>query len=148
MTAKEMFYDDVAVGDEIGPQEVAVGSQRVRDFIGARFRRGPTMDRFVDDKAAQEEGLPSAVLPAQLIMALLSQFLTGWSSTVSLKKLDVVFRQWVLHNTPVHFKGIITHKQANDGEGEVECDVFIQQPDGQRLVQAKAVIGLPVRGRY
>ncbi len=145
MLAEPLFFEDLEVGESIGPKEVVITTDQVRMFMAYRFRSGPPMDRFLDDGAAREEGLPAAVLPAQLIIALLSKFVTDWSPSITLNKLDVVFRQWVLHNTPVHFQGVITGKNRMDAQGQVECDVFIQKPNGERLVFSKAVVGLPLR---
>ncbi|MSQ22389.1 MAG: hypothetical protein EXR53_03655 [Dehalococcoidia bacterium] len=147
MLAEPLFFEDLEVGQSIGPNVVVITTEQVRAFMGYRFRRGPPMGRFLDDSAAQEEGLPAAVLPAQFIIALISKFVTDWSPSVTLNKLDVVFRQWVLHNTPVHFQGIVTGKNLLDAQGQVECDVFVQKPSGERLVFSKAVVELPVRGR-
>ena len=142
-----LYFEDVEIGDDIGPEERVIGDEQVWDFVNYSSRGEPPMGRFVDDQAAREEGLPEAVLPGSLNIALLSKFLTDWSTSVTLKKLDVVFRQWVLHNVPYHIKGTITDKNIRDGEPEVECDVFIQKPNGEHLVGGKAIVALPLRNQ-
>ena len=49
-------------------------------------------------------------MPGAMNIAIMSQLITGWSPTVRLKKLDVVFRSPVLHNRPLTLKGMITDK--------------------------------------
>jgi hypothetical protein len=80
-----------------------------------------------------------------LNIALLAQLLTGWSPTVTLKRLEAVFRQPVPHNTPLQLKGVVTAKQVRANEPQLECDVFIEDELGNPLVIGHATIILPMR---
>lgn len=146
---KELYFDDVDIGDDIGPQERVVNVEQVRRFLSVRGGT-PVDSRFTSDEYAQREGLVGAIVPGAMNITILSQLLTGWADTVRLRKLDVVFRGMVPHNKPLTLSGIITDKDVVDGEPRLECDVFLQNEEGTRLVIGNAVVVLPMRteGRY
>ncbi len=140
-----LYFEDVEMGDEVGPIERSVTTDQVREFVqvwGARS--GPS--RFTDPDEARAEGLPGAIVPGAMNMALMSQIITGWSPSVVLRKLDVVFRQTVPHNTALRLQGIVTDKGVVDGQPQLECDVFMEDAEGTRLVIGKATVTLPTRG--
>ena len=145
MAEKELDFEDVELGDDIGPVERTITDEQVQAFVeiwGAES--GPS--RFTSEEVAKGEGLPGMIVPGAMNVGVLSQLLTGWSSTVTLKMLDLMFRQMVRHNVPMQLKGIVTDKNVVDGEPQVECDIWMEGPDGTRLVMGKAIVVLPTRG--
>jgi acyl dehydratase len=140
-----LHYEDVEIGDDIGPVERTVTGEQVREFVGI-WVPGRDTSRFTQEETAREHGQPAPIVPGAMSMAVVSQLLTGWSSTVTLRKLDVIFRQMVLHNTPLSVGGVVTDKRLTDGNPEVECDVFIDDVQGNRLVMGQALVTLPRGG--
>lgn len=140
----ELYYEDVEIGDDIGPQERVVNVEQVRRFLSVRGGT-PVDSRFTSDAYAKREGLAGAIVPGAMNITILSQLLTGWADTVRLRKLDVVFRGMVPHNKPLTLSGIITDKDVVDGEPRLECDVFMQNEEGTRLVIGNAIVALPMR---
>jgi acyl dehydratase len=140
-----LYYEDVEIGDELDPLERTVSLEQVQAFLAIRspHRSGPT--RFTDDAQARSEGLPGAIVPGAISTALMAQLLTAWSPTVTLKKLDVSFRQVVPHNVPLEIKGIVTAKHVVDNEPQVECDVFLENDEGTLHVIGHATVALPLR---
>ncbi len=143
--ADDLWYDDVDIGDDIGPVERVVNLDQVEKFLSIRRTEG-RLNRFTSDEAAQKEGLPGAIVPGAMNIAMMSQLLTGWSPSVTLKKLDVVFRGMVPHNTPLLVSGIVTDKDIVDGVPQLECDVVLENEDSVKLVIGNATITLPRRG--
>ena len=141
----ELYYEDVEIGDDIGPQERVVNVDQVRRFLSVRGGT-PVDSRFTSDEYAKGEGLAGAIVPGAMNITILSQLLTGWADTVRLRKLDVVFRGMVPHNRPLTLSGIITDKDVVEGEPRLECDVFLQNEEGTRLVIGNAIVVLPMRG--
>ncbi len=141
---KALYYEDVEIGDDIGPQERVVNVAQVRRFLSVRGGT-PGASRFTDDEYAKNEGLAGAIVPGAMNITILSQLLTGWAETVRLKKVDVVFRGMVPHDKPLTLSGIITDKDVVDGEPRLECDVFMQNDEGTRLVIGNAIVALPMR---
>jgi acyl dehydratase len=144
MSADGVYYDDVDLGDEVGPVVRTVSDDQVIEFTQVWGREeGPT--RFTSREKAQSEGLPEAIVPGAMNIAIMSQLITAWSPTVRLVKLDVVFRSPVLHNRPLTLRGMITDKDIVDGKPQIECDVTMENEEGTPHVIGKATVSLPMR---
>ena len=138
-----LYYEDIDLGDEIGPVEKSITDEMVESFCEVwGSGRGPS--RFTSEEIAKRDRLPGPIVPGTMSMALMAQLLTDWSPGVILKHLDVVFRQPVLHQ-PVTLTAVITDKREEDGENLVECDVTLSTEDRGRLVGGKAILALPNR---
>ena len=139
-----LYYGDVEVGDELGPLEKVVDRAAVQEFssIWGSNSSNPTI--FTDPEQARREMLPDVIVPGPMSMAFMAQLLTTWADGGWISKLDVVFRQTVPHETPLRVVGVVTDKyQAEDG-GHIECDVYLETVDGERLVGGQAVVILPL----
>jgi acyl dehydratase len=142
--AKGLCYDDVELGDDIGPVIRTVNAEQVLRFLKIRETdTGP--NRFTSEDAAKAMGLPGAIVPGAMNIAMMSQLLTGWSPSVRLRKIDVVFRGMVPHDKPLRISGIVTDKDIVDGEAQVQCDVFLENDEGVKLVIGNATLLLPLR---
>ena len=137
-----VYFQDVELGDEIGPIERIITSKEVLQFVTVGSR-DTEPSRFTSTEIAQSEGLPEAIIPGAMNIALMSQLVTGWSETVCLKKIDVVFRQTVPHNKPLIFTGIVTNKDESGGTTNLECDITMENSDGVKMVIGNAEFALP-----
>ena len=140
-----VYFDDVDLGDEIGPVQRVVTDEQVIEFTES-WGRETRPTRFTSREEALSEGLPEAIVPGAMNIAIMSQLITGWSPSVTLRKLDVVFRSPVLHNRAVTLRGMITDKDIVDGDPRIECDVTMENEEGTPHVIGKATVSLPVRG--
>mgnify|MGYP001358986553 CR=1 FL=1 len=141
MSKNPLYFEDVEFGDDIGPIIREVSDESVIEFVSIRGSETEP-SRFTSKEVAQSQGLPEAIVPGAMNIALMSQLLTGWSETVSLLKLDVVFRKTVPHNSPLKFSGIITDKDES-GSNNLECDITMENEEGVKLVIGNAVISIP-----
>jgi acyl dehydratase len=138
------YYEDVDLGDEIGPLHKDISEEAVATFC--RVRGSPRPNRFLDEDEAKRVGLSGRIVPGIMSMAMMAQLLTDWSPTVSLKHLDVVFRQPVFHK-PVVITAVVTDMRVDGGEHLVECDVILSTEDRGQMIGGKAILALPSRGR-
>ncbi len=145
MNDTELYYEDLDLGDEIGPVPRVVTGEQVLEFVTvSRDEVGPS--RFTSAEVAKSEGLPNPIVPGAMNIAIVSQLITGWSPTVTLRKLDCVFRGLVPHNKPLTLKGLVTDKDIVDGTPRLECDVTLENEEGTPLVIGKATVIVPMRG--
>ena len=144
MSATELYYEDVELGDEIGPIHREVSDEQVRQFVSI-WGRDLKASRFTSAQVAESEGLPNPIVPGAMNIAIMSQLITGWSSTVTLRKLDVVFRGLVPHHRPLTLKGLVTDKTLVDGVPRLEVDVVMENEEGTPLVIGKATVSIPAR---
>ena len=140
MQARESrYYEDIELGDEIGPMEKYITDEEVAAFC--RLWGAPVPNRFTDEESATQVNLSWPIVPGIMSMAIMSQVFTSWEG-VALKHLDVVFRQPVPHAL-VAITAIVTDKREEDGEHLAECDVYLSTEENGRLVGGKAIIVLP-----
>ena len=140
--SSNIYFQDIELGDEIGPIERTVTDEEVLQFV-AIGGRDPEPSRFTSKEIAQSEGLSEAIIPGAMNIALMSRLVTGWADTVCLKKIDVVFRQTVPHNKPLIFTGIVTNKDESGETTDLECDITMENIDGVKKVIGNAEFALP-----
>ena len=143
MAESTIYFEDVDLGDEIGPLERVARDQDVIDFC--QLWGNPMPNRFTDQEKAEKTRLPGPILPGIMSMALMAQLLTDWASPESLKDLDLVFRQPVPHNKPLRISATITDTRQEDGENLVTCDILMTGVEGERYVGGTALLSLPTR---
>ena len=139
---EKLYFEDVDIGDEIGPVTRTVSDEEVIQFVSIRDEK-VTPSRFTSKEFANSEGLDEAIVPGAMNIALMSQVLTNWSETVCLLKIDVVFRGTVPHNKDLVFSGIITDKDETGESTNLECDIVMENSDGVKLVIGTGIIALP-----
>lgn len=135
------FFDNVELGDDIGPIEKVVSDDDVEAFC--QLWGNETPNRFTDQEIARKSGLPGPILPGIMSMALMAQLLTSWAGTEALKELDVVFRQPVPHDKVLKISATVTDTSQENGENLVTCDILMTGPEGERYVGGTAVVALP-----
>ena len=137
-------FDDVELGDEIGPMETEATDEAVLAFCRAWGDLQYTPNRFTDPKIAVDNGLPGPIVPGIMALAMMARMLTEWAGVASIRDLDAVFRQPVPHHAPVTIAGIVTDIRREDGENLVECDVLMTGAQAERYVTAKTTLALPI----
>ena len=140
--SSNIYFQDIELGDEIGPIERTVTDEEVLQFV-AVDGRDPEPSRFTSKEIAQSEGLSEAIIPGAMNIALMSRLVTGWADTVCLKKIDVVFRQTVPHNKSLIFTGIVTNKDESGETTDLGCDITMENIDGVKMVIGNAEFALP-----
>jgi acyl dehydratase len=130
-------YDDVKIGDALGPEEMLLSKDQVRAYAKTT---GMWVPRFTDDDGARKEGLPGMITPGNMSLALLSKLVTDWigSSSAKLIRVGTTYRQPVLPDHTIVLQGFITH--TNDQERTVEMDIWIENEDAERLVIGTATV--------
>jgi acyl dehydratase len=133
-------FESVDVGDELPPLRLTLSSDQVRRYAEAANMPG---GRFFSDEAARAEGLPGQIVPGNLSLALFSRLLTEWGDGVRLKRISATFRAMVRPNVSLTLHAVITEKHASDHGNFVECDLVLENGDGDRLVTGTATVEFP-----
>ena len=74
---KNLYFEDVEIGDDIGPIKRSVTDENVIEFVSVREKE-ITPSRFTSNEVANSEGMPEAIVPGPMNIALMSQILTDW----------------------------------------------------------------------
>ena len=131
-------FETIEPGDELDPVTIDLASDFVREHaIAMDMNAG----RFTDDKSAQEEGLPGQITPGNMSLGLLSRTLLGWMPGSRLERIGTTFRGLARAGVPAKIQAMITEK--DDETRRIECDVWMENEAGDRLVIGTATLQFP-----
>jgi acyl dehydratase len=137
---KTIYFEDVEEGDELPPIDMLL----TKDFV-RRYARTAGMDfpRFTDDEGARKEGLPGMIAPGVLSMGLLARLISEWNPAAQITRIGTTFRSPVLPDCSIHLFGFVTQK--DDEQHTAECDIWMENDDGERWVIGTAAVTLPTK---
>ena len=135
------YFEDVELGDEIGPLETVATDEGVISFCQVWDSAMP--NRFTDQAVAEQSQLPGPIVPGIMSMGIMARLLTDWAGPEALRDLDLVFRQPVPHNKPLTISATITDTRTDEGENVIECDILMTGAQGERYIGGKAIVALP-----
>lgn len=131
-------FDAVEPGDDLP----AITVDLSRDYVKAHATElGMAFPRFTDDAGAKKEGLPGMIAPGNMTLALLARELLAWAPGGRVLRLGTTFRGLALAGTTIQLLGTVTEK--DDERRTVECDVWMETPEGDRCVIGTATVQLP-----
>jgi acyl dehydratase len=135
-----LYFEDIEEGDELPTIDMLLTKDQVR-----RYARTANMyvPRFTDDEGARAEGLPGMIAPGVMSMGLLARMLSDWNPAAVVRRIGTTFRSPVLPVRNVHLRGAVTQKNAADHTAE--CDLWMENDDGERWVIGTATVALPTR---
>ena len=91
-------------------------------------------------------GLSDCNVAGRFKVAVLAQMLIDWAGELgSLKKLSYQHRGMDIVGETIKFKGKITKSLKDEGEADVECEIWAENPKGEKTVVGMAIVTLPSR---
>ena len=133
---QEFRVEALDFGDEWPPLRVRITREQVRRYARAANMPG---GRFASDEAARREGLPGMIVPGNMSMALFSRMLVR-GPRVRLQRLSATFRGLVRPEVPLTLRAVVTDKQVLPEGTQLECDLLLENPEGERLVTGTATV--------
>ena len=142
--AEQLYYEDVQEGSEITTLEKLPTTRTLVKWAGAS---GDYNELHYDKDVANALGFPSVIVHGRLGAAFLTQMLTDWiGEKGDLKKMSVQYRGNALPKQNFICKGKVTKKYVENGENCVECEIWGENAEGQRVTPGTAVVTLPSKG--
>ena len=132
-----MAFDSIDVGDELPPLRLTLSAEQVRRYAEAANMPG---GRFMSDEEARAEGLPGQIVPGNMSLALFARLLTSWGAGGRLQRLSATFRALVRPGVPLVVSAVVTEKHQSDHGNFLECDLVLENADGDRLVTGTATV--------
>ena len=139
--ADQLYFEDVEEGMELPTLRKDPTTQQLVMYAGAS---GDFYQIHYDRQFALGNGLPDVILHGALKNAFLGQLMTDWVGEHGrLARLSVQYRGMDVPGTPIFAKGVVTKKGE---DGEVECDIWLENAEGKRTTPGSAEVVLPSRG--
>ncbi len=139
----QLYFANVREGTELPTLEKNPTTKQLVMYAGAS---GDFYQIHYDLEFAHANGLPTVILHGALKNAFLGQLVTDWiGEGGTLKKLSAQYRGIDVPGKPLYCKGVVKRKFDEGDEHLVECDVWIENADGEKTTLGSALVALPPR---
>ena len=141
MADKQIYFEEVEVGLELPPLHKTPSNTLL--FLYSAITWNPQRIHF-DKDFTISEGYKDIIVHGPLRGAFLSQLLTCWIGDEGvLKKMSYANRDIAYVNEPLACKGTVTRKSIDNGQGLIECDIWVENAQGAKLTLGNATVVLP-----
>ncbi len=141
--AKQNYFEDVEVGAEIGPLEKHPTTQQLVKYAGAS---GDFYQIHYDKDFALANKLPGVILHGALKNAFLGHLMIEFAGNRGwLKKLSVQYRGMDQPGSRVVCKGRVGKKYAEGDDHMVDCEIWLENANGEKTTPGTATVVLPSR---
>ena len=140
----QTYFEEVDEGTEMPTLEKNPTTRQLVKYAAASVEYPEV---HYDLKQAQAAGLPDVIVQGSLKHAFLGHLVTSWMGEHgTLKKLNVQYRGIDVPGTPVYCKRVVLRKYVENGEHLVECDIWMENSDGDKTTPGSVLVSLPTRG--
>lgn len=138
----QRYYEDVRIDEELPPVEKTPTEDLAVEFFG---RDNPTNPAFADAAAGRRMGIGGALVPGNLKLAWMVQFVSDWAGAEGqMRGLRAVFRRPDVAGRPIVLAGRVVDTREEEGRGLVELEV-VTLAEGQPSVRSNVQVELPRR---
>ena len=141
--ADQVYWDDVQEGTELPAVVKNPTTQQLVKYAGAS---GDYYQIHYDKDFAKNNDLDDVILHGALKNAFLGHLVTKWMGpNGDLKRLACQYRGMDIPGSPVTAKGVVTRKYEETGVYLVDCDILLENKDGEKPTPGSATVALPLR---
>ncbi len=138
-----LCYEDVAVGDELPPLEKHPTTQQLVMYAGASDDYTPI---HYDKDVAASAGHENVIVHGALKSAFLAQLVTDWIGAEGrLTALSISYRAIDYPGDTLTCRGRVTEKRVDKGANLVDCEIWLENGEGEVTTPGTATVALPPR---
>jgi hypothetical protein len=138
----QRYFEDIQIDEELAPVEKLPTEDLAVEFFG---RDNPTNPAFADAEAGRRMGIGGALVPGNLKLAWLTQYVSDWAGLEGrLINLRAVFRRPDIAGRPLALAGRVVDKREENGRKVVELEV-VTLAEGDPSVRSNVQVELPSR---
>ncbi len=142
--AKELFWDDIEEGTEITSLVKQPTTQQLVRWAGAS---GDFYQIHYDKDFALGNALPGVIVHGALKSAWLGQLVGDWAGeSGKVKKYGCSYRGMDVPGDTLTCKGKVVRKYVEGDEHLVECEIWLENSQGQQTTPGTAVVAFPTKG--
>ncbi len=141
--AEQVYWDDVEEGAKLPELVKNPTTQQLVKYAGAS---GDYYQIHYDKDFAKANNLDDVILHGALKNAFLGHLVTKWMGPEGdLKRLACQYRGMDVPGTPITAKGVVTRKYQEQGANLVDCEIWLENKDGEKTTPGSATVALPLR---
>ncbi|MCH8296452.1 MAG: dehydratase [Chloroflexi bacterium] len=141
--AEQVYWDDVQEGTELPSLVKNPTTQQLVKYAGAS---GDYYQIHYDKDFAKNNELDDVILHGALKNAFLGHLVTRWMGPEGdLKRLACQYRGMDIPGNPITAKGVVTRKYQEQGANLVDCEIWLENKDGEKTTPGSATVALPLR---
>ena len=138
---EQIFWEDVTEGMELPDLVKHPTTRQLVMYAGAS---GDYYEIHYDKEFAQGNNLDGPILHGALKNAFLGQLMTGWMGPLgTLKRLSCQYRGMDFPGQDITARGTVTRKYREGDQYLVDCDIWLQNPEGEKTTPGSATVALP-----
>lgn len=139
--AKQIYYEDIAVGSEI---PTLVKHPTPRQLVKWAGASGDYYEIHYDKDFALSNKLPGTIVHGWLHLSFLGQMVTDWiGEKGTLAKLGASYRGMLRPNEDLFCKGTVTKKYVENGKNCLEAEIWVENLAGEKTTPGSAKVILP-----
>jgi len=136
----QRYFEDVHVDEMIPEVEKTPTEDMAVEFFG---RDNPTNPAFADAEAGRRMGVGGALVPGNLKLAWLTQFVSDWAGTEGrVLSVRAAMRRPDVAGRPLTLSGRVVDVRQEDGHNIVELEV-VTLAQGEPSVRSNVQVELP-----
>ena len=141
--AGQVFWEDVSEGSEI---TALVKNPTTRQLVQYAGASGDFYEIHYDKDFAESTGLPGVIIHGALKNAFLGQLVTDWAGPSGVvKQLTCQYRGMDVPGQPITARGTVSRVYQENGENLVECQIWLENSQGENTTPGSATVALPSR---
>lgn len=146
VTAEFRYFEDVQVGENLTPLVKEISMARMMAYGAATW---DFIRLHYDADYARDLGFEGPFVDGQMLGGFLTQHVQDWAGPGAfLRKLAFRNRVMAYPGDSLTFRGVVTRVSINDEGGMVECDLWVENQRGEKVVEpASALVRFPLRHR-
>ena len=140
---EQIFWEDIDEGTELPTLVKTPTTRQLVQYAGAS---GDFYQIHYDKDFAQETGLSGVIIHGALKNAFLGQLVTEWAGPQgTLKRLTCQYRGMDYPDLPITAKGTVTRKYQEDNQHLADCNIWLENSQGETTTPGTATVVLPSR---
>ena len=139
----QLHWQDVEEGMDV---PTLVKNPTTRQLVRYAGASGDFYEIHYDKDFAMGNNLPGPILHGALKNAFLGQLITDWIGEAgTLRRLSCQYRGMDQPGKPLYCKGTVTRKYVEERRHLVDCDIWVEDNEGQTTTPGRATVELPSR---
>ncbi len=144
MEPQVRYFEDIKIGDDLAPLKKEIGPAMMMAYGAATW---DFIRIHYDADHTRALGFKAPFVDGQMLGGFLAQHVQDWAGPGAfLRRLGFRNRVMTYAGDTLTCYGVVTSAHSDGDEALVECDLWVENQNGERVVQpASAVVRFPRR---